>query len=158
MTSKPKPNYKPAGFHTATPYMICKNAAAAIDFYKNAFGATELERIADESGRIRHAEFKIGDSPFMMADEGGPEYPDWLSPESRGGTPVHIYLYVEDVDAVFDKAIATGAKELLPVKDQFYGDRSGGVKDPFGHVWYIATRIEEVSADEIQRRFAEGKH
>lgn len=157
MTSKPKPNYKPAGFHTATPYLICKNAAAAIDFYKNAFGATEIERIADESGKVRHAEIKIGDSPFMMTDESS-EYPDWQSPQTRGGTPVHIYLYVEDADAVFNQAITAGAKQLLPVQDQFYGDRSGGVTDPFGHIWYIATHIEDVSIDEIHRRAAEGKH
>src|ERR1044071_9594049 len=108
MTSKPKLNYKPEGFHTATPYLICKDAASALEFYKKAFGATELERIADAEGKIRHAEFKIGDSPFMMTDEGGPEYPDWQSPESRGGTPVHIHLYVEDADAVFAQAIGAG--------------------------------------------------
>ena len=89
----------------------------------------------------------------MITDE-SPEFPDWLSPLSRGGTPVHIYLYVEDADAVFNRAIASGAKELLPMRDQFYGDRSGGVTDPFGHIWYIATHIENVSAEEIQRRAA----
>jgi PhnB protein len=90
----------------------------------------------------------------MMTEE-TPSFPDYLSPESRGGTPVHIYLYVEDVDRVQAQAIAAGAKELMPVKDQFYGDRSGGVTDPFGHVWYIATRIEDVSSDEIMRRASE---
>lgn len=144
----------PEGFHTATPYLIFKDAAKAIEFYKKAFGATELERIADPDGNIRHAEFKIGDSPFMMTQETA-EYPDWLSPESRGGTPVHFYLYVEDCDALFNQAIAAGAKELLPMKDQFYGDRSGGVTDPFGHVWYVATRIENVSEEEIMRRASE---
>ena len=156
MTSKVK--YIPEGYHTATPYLIAKDAAGAIEFYKKAFGATVFECIADESGAIRHGEFKIGDSPFMITDE-NPDYPAWLSPLSRGGSPVHIYLYVEDVDAVFKRAIAAGAKELLPVQDQFYGDRSGGVTDPFGHIWYIATRIENVSPEEIQRRAAEqGKH
>jgi len=154
MTSKVKPI--PDGYHTATPYLIAKDAAGAIEFYKKAFGATELEIIADASGAIRHGEFKIGDSPFMITDE-NPDYPAWLSPLSRGGTPVHIYLYVEDVDAVFNRAIEAGAKELLPVQDQFYGDRSGGLTDPFGHVWYIATRIAEVSPEEIQR-LAAGKH
>lgn len=154
MTSKAPVKYKPEGYHTATPYLIVKDAAAAIQFYKNAFGATELERITDDSGAIRHAEIKIGDSPFMMTEE-TPSFPDYLSPESRGGTPVHIYLYVEDVDRVQAQAIATGAKELMPVKDQFYGDRSGGVTDPFGHVWYIATRIENLSAEEIMRRASE---
>jgi PhnB protein len=153
-----KVNHIPAGYHTATPYLIAKDAAAAIEFYKKAFGATELERIADETGAIRHGEFKIGDSPFMITDE-NPNFPAWQSPHSRGGSPVHIYLYVEDVDAVFKQAISSGATELLPVQDQFYGDRSGGVTDPFGHVWYIATHIEDVSPEEIMRRAAEaGKH
>ena len=151
MTSKVK--YIPEGYHTATPYLIAKDAAGAIEFYKKAFGATLLECIADESGAIRHGEFKIGDSPFMITGESS-EYPEWQSPLSRGGTPVHIYLYVEDVDAVYNRAIAAGAKELLPVQDQFYGDRSGGLTDPFGHVWYIATHVEDVSPEEIQRRMA----
>lgn len=156
MTSKV--NHIPTGYHTATPYLIAKDAASAIEFYKKAFGATERERIADASGAIRHAEFMIGDSPFMITDE-NPDYPAWLSPQSRGGSPVHIYLYVEEVDAVFKQAISCGATELLPVQDQFYGDRSGGVTDPFGHVWYIATHIEDVSPEQIQRRAAEGgKH
>lgn len=154
MTSKAPVKYKPEGFHTATPYLIVNDAAAAIEFYKRAFGATELERIADEAGAIRHAEIKIGDSPFMMTEE-TPSFPDYLSPQSRGGTPVHIYLYVENVDALFNQAIAAGATELQPVRDQFYGDRSGGVTDPFGHVWYIATHIEDVSAEEIKRRSTE---
>jgi len=144
----------PRGYHTATPYLIVKDAAAAIEFYKKAFGATELERIADDSGAIRHAEIKIGDSPFMMTEE-NPEYPEWLSPEARGGSPVHIYLYVENVDSVFNDAIAAGGRQLLPVQDQFYGDRSGGITDPFGHIWYVASRIENVSEDEINRRAAE---
>jgi PhnB protein len=154
VTSKAPVKYKPEGYHTATPYLIIKDAASAIEFYKEAFGATELERIADAEGKIRHAEIMIGDSPLMITDE-NPEYPEWLSPQSRGGTPVHIYLYVEDVDRVQSEAIAAGAKELLPVKDQFYGDRSGGVTDPFGHVWYIATHIEDVSGEEIMRRASE---
>jgi PhnB protein len=147
-------SYIPAGYHTATPYLITMDAAAAVEFYKKAFGAIELERIADESGAIRHIEFKIGDSPFMMTEE-HPDFPDWQSPQSRGGSPVHIYLYVENVDAVFERAISCGAAELLPVKDQFYGDRSGGVTDPFGHVWYIATHIEDVAEEEIKKRAAQ---
>ncbi|HZM86988.1 MAG TPA: VOC family protein [Blastocatellia bacterium] len=152
-----KVNYIPKGFHTATPYLIAKDAAAAIEFYKKAFGASEFERITDETGAVRHGEFQIGDSRFMITDE-HPDYPAWLSPLSRGGSPVHIYLYVEDVDAAFKQAISCGATELMPVKDQFYGDRSGGVTDPFGHVWYIATHIEEVSEEEIKRRAAEANH
>jgi PhnB protein len=151
MPSKVKP--VPEGHHTATPYMIIKGAASAIEFYKKAFGATELFRHSDPTGRIQHAEIRIGDSPIMLTDE-SPDFPDWLSPQSRGGSPVHIYLYVEDVDAVFDRAVAAGARVLLPLKDQFYGDRSGGVTDPFGHIWYIATHKEDVSPEEIQRRAA----
>ncbi|MEW6730747.1 MAG: VOC family protein, partial [Acidobacteriota bacterium] len=127
--------------------------ANAIEFYKQAFAATELMRLADANGNIRHAEIKIGNSPFMITDE-HPEFPQYLSPQSRGGTPVHIYLYVEDVDKVFGQAITAGAKELQPVQDQFYGDRSGGVTDPFGHIWYIATHKEDVSLEEIQKRAA----
>ena len=149
-----KVSYIPAGYHTATPYLITKNAGAAMEFYKAAFGAHELELITDDSGAIRHAEFKIGDSTFMLTEE-HPDFPQWQSPESRGGSPVHIYLYVENADAVFNKAISCGATELMPVKDQFYGDRSGGVTDPFGHVWYIATHIEDVAEDEIKRRAAQ---
>jgi PhnB protein len=154
VTSKAPVKHKPAGYHTATPYLIVNDAAVAIEFYKKAFDATEIERITDESGAIRHAEIKIGDSPIMMTQE-TPSFPDYLSPESRGGTPVHIYLYVEDADAVQAQAIAAGAKELMPVEDRFYGDRSGGVTDPLGHVWYISTRIEDLSAEEIQRRASE---
>jgi PhnB protein len=146
-----KVNHKPDGYHTATPYLIIKDAASAIEFYKKAFDATEVERIADPDGKVRHGEIRIGDSMFMITDE-SPEYPEWLGPLSRGGTPVHIYLYVEDVDEVFKRAIAAGARELLPVQDQFYGDRWGGVTDPFGHVWYIATHKEDVSPEEIVRR------
>lgn len=145
-----KANYIPNGFHTATPYLIIKDAANALDFYKKAFGATELEIIKDENGKLRHGEIKIGDSPIMLCDE-NPDFPAWQSPISRGGTPVHIYLYVEDVDTVFKQAIDAGATELLPVQDQFYGDRSGGVTDPYGHIWYIATHIKDVSPEEIQK-------
>ena len=126
-------------------------ATGSIEIYKAKDGFRF--RIKDAEGIVRHGEFKIGNSPFMFTDESA-EYPEWQSPLSRGGTPVHIYLYVEDVDAVFSQAIAAGAKELLPVKDQFYGDRSGGITDPYGHIWYIATHKEDVSAEEIQRRAA----
>jgi PhnB protein len=146
-------SHVPAGFHTATPYLIVKDGAGALAYYKRAFGATELSRHADPDGKVRHAEFRIGDSPFMLSEECA-EFPDWQSPQSRGGTPVHLYLYVEDCDALFGRAIAAGAKELLPMKDQFYGDRSGGLTDPFGHVWYIATHKEDLSPDEIAERAA----
>lgn len=150
MTSRVKPI--PEGYHTATPYLIARDAARAIEFYKKAFGATELMRMADPSGKVKHAEVKIGDSPIMLADE----FPEMgaRSPQSFGGSPVSIYLYVEDVDVTFSQAIAAGAKELQPLKDQFYGDRSGGVTDPFGHVWYIATHKEDVSPEELGKRAA----
>jgi PhnB protein len=134
----------PEGFHTATPYMIFKDAAPAIEWYKRAFGATELFRSTDDDGKIRHAEILIGTSPIMMAGEFG-EFPTWKSAESRGGSPVHLYLYVEDCDALFARALAAGATELLPMKDQEYGDRSGGLTDPFGHVWYVSSRIRDLA-------------
>jgi PhnB protein len=148
-------SHVPSGFHTATPYLIVKDGAAALEYYRRAFGATELSRHADPEGKVRHAEFRIGDSPFMLSEENA-DFPDWQSPQSRGGTPVHLYLYVEDCDAVFGRAIAAGARELLPVQDQFYGDRSGGLTDPFGHVWYVATHKEDLSSEEIAARAAGG--
>ena len=150
MTNKVKPI--PEGYHTATPYLIVKDAARAIEFYKKAFGATELMRMPGAGGKIGHAEIKIGDSPIMLADE----VPGmgFRSPESLGGSPISILLYVEDVDVVFSEALAAGAKVQRPVADQFYGDRTGGVTDPFGHVWYIATHKEDVSPEEMKKRAA----
>jgi PhnB protein len=150
MATRPKPI--PEGYHTATPYLIVSDAASAIDFYKKAFGATELTRMTQPDGRIGHAEIKIGDSPIMLADE----FPEIgaRSPQRFGGSPVSILLYVEDVDALFSQAVAAGGKVLRPVKDQFYGDRSGGVTDPFGHVWYIATHKEDVAPEEMHKRAA----
>jgi PhnB protein len=150
MTSRVKPI--PEGYHTATPYLIIKDAARAIEFYKKAFGATELMRMAQPDGRIGHAEIRIGDSPIMLADE----FPEMghRSPQSLGGSPVSILLYVEDVDALFNQAVSAGAKVERPVQDQFYGDRIGGVTDPFGHIWYIATHKEEVSPEEMRKRAA----
>ena len=148
MPVKPKPD----GYHTATPYMIIRDATRALDFYKKAFGAEELMRIPAPGGKIGHAEIQIGDSRIMLADE-APER-DIRSPQTLGGTPVSIMLYVDDVDSRYKKAIAAGAKELRPVKDQFYGDRSGCITDPFGHQWTIATHKEDVSAEEIDRRMA----
>ena len=143
----------PDGYHTATPYLIVKDAARAIEFYKQAFGATELFRLADPNGKVGHAEIKIGDSPIMLADE----FPEMgaVSPQTLGGTPVSILLYVDDVDAFAAQAIAAGAKVLRPVQDQFYGDRSGTFADPFGHKWGFATHKEDVAAEEIQKRFAD---
>ena len=142
----------PEGHHAITPYLSIKGAADAIEFYKKAFGATEAARMAQPDGRIGHAELQIGDSRIMLADE-FPEM-DFRSPRSIGGRPVHIHLYVEDVDAVVGRALASGAKALRPIQDQFYGDRSGSVIDPYGHVWHVATHKEDLSMDELRRRAA----
>lgn len=144
-------NPVPEGFHTVTPYVMVKGAAAAIKFYERAFGAEEIFRWADPDGSIRHAEVVIGDSPIMLTDE-APEF-GMSGPQTPGGSPVHMFLYVEDVDAVFDRAIAGGATELMPVEDSQDGDRRGGVTDPFGHVWYIATHIENISREDLQKRY-----
>ena len=140
----------PDGFHSVTAYLIVKEAASALEFYKQAFGATEIMRLDGPGGSIAHAEFRIGDSPVMMAGE----HPQMgaLSPESVGGTPVTMCVYTEDVDAVFQQALDAGAEQIRPVQDQFYGDRSGTLKDPFGHQWTIATHIEDVPEEEMQRR------
>jgi PhnB protein len=137
-------------FYMATPYLVVADGAKAIDFYKEAFAATELMRLADPDGRIAHAELGIGDSLIMLSGA-APEY-GRLSPQSMGGTPVTINLYVEDVDALASQAVAAGAKVLRPVQDQFYGERSGRLADPFGHVWIVSTHIEDVTPEEIQRR------
>jgi PhnB protein len=140
----------PDGYHTVTPYLIVKGAAKAIDFYKKAFGATELMRFPGPDGRIGHAEIKIGDSPVMLADE-HPERGS-LAPQAPGKPGVGLCLYVDDVDALAARATAAGATVLHPVQDQFYGDRSGTFTDPFGHVWTIATHKEDVPMEEMRRR------
>lgn len=142
----------PEGFHTATPHLTVAGGAKAIEFYKNAFGAVENEamRFSDPDGRIAHAEIRIGDSPIMVADE-APDY-GRRSPEALGGSPVIVALYVEDVDALARQAVAAGAKVVMPVADQFHGDRAGRFADPFGHVWIISTHIEDVSHEEMERR------
>ena len=146
MATKPIPD----GYRTATPYLIIKGAADAIEFYKRAFGATELLRMADPQGRVGHAEIKIGDSVIMLADE----HPamGYRGPRSLGGSSVSILLYLEDVDGVFERAVKAGAKAQRPVADQFYGDRSGTLEDPFGHVWTVATHVEDVPPEEMRRR------
>jgi PhnB protein len=142
----------PEGYHSVTPYLTIKDAARAIEFYKQAFGATEMFRMARPDGRVGHAELKIGDSPVMLSDE----FPEMgaRSPQTLGGTPVTIHLYVEDVDAVVRRAVGAGARLTRPVADQFYGDRNGSVTDPFGHVWWVATHQEDVPPDEMERRAA----
>lgn len=140
----------PEGYSTITPYLIITGAEKAIEFYKKVFGATELMRFAQPEGKIGHAEIKIGNSIVMLADES----PDmgYRSPESLGGSGTGIMLYVEDVDTVFQRAVEAGAKAHQAVKDQFYGDRSGSLIDPFGHMWTVATHVEDVSPEEMQRR------
>ena len=147
--SKVKPI--PEGYHSVTPYLCCKDAAAAIEFYKKAFGATEVLRMEDK-GKVGHAEIQIGDSRIMLADE----FPEigFLSPQTVGGSPIMIHLYVEDVDMTANRAVAAGAKVTRPVADQFYGDRGGQFEDPFGHKWHVATHKEDLSPEEIGRRAA----
>jgi PhnB protein len=143
----------PDGYHSVTPYLIIKGAAEAIEFYKTALGATELFRMPQPDGRIGHAEIKIGDSVIMLADE-FPEMKNF-GPNTLGGSSVSILIYVDDVDSVFTQALAAGATEQRPVEDKFYGDRGGSLADPFGHVWHIATHIEDVSPEEMEKRAAE---
>jgi PhnB protein len=140
----------PEGYRTATPYLIVQGAADAIEFYKRAFGATEMLRMADPQGRVGHAEIRIGDSVIMLADE----HPGmgYRGPRTLGGSSVSILLYLEDVDTVFERAVKAGARALRPVTNQFYGDRSGTLEDPFGHVWTIATHVEDVAPEELRRR------
>ena len=139
----------PDGYEGITPYLICRNAEAAIDFYKRAFGAEELFRMG-EPGKVGHCEMKLGKAIFMLADE----FPDRdaLSPETVGGTPVSLYVYVEDIDSFADKAIAEGIKVIRPVADQFYGDRSGYFEDPFGHKWGLATHVEDLTPEQMEER------
>ena len=149
MSEKPIPD----GHQTVTPYLAVKGGVQALEFYRRAFSATELNRLVLPDGRLGHAEFRIGDSAIMLADE-FPEY-GGVSPKTLGGSPVTIHLYVEDVDAFFKRALDAGATEKKPVKDQFYGDRSGQLEDPFGHLWWVATHKEDVPPAEMQKRVNE---
>ena len=138
----------PAGYASVTPYLIVRGAAKAIDFYQRAFGAVELFRLDSPDGTLAHAEIKIGNSPVMLAD-GTSGYPD---PLTLGGSSVSFMIYVPDVDAAFARAIAAGATVKRPVADQFYGDRTGTLADPFGHVWSLATHVEDVAPEEMDCR------
>ena len=142
----------PEGYHSVTPYLVMRDASRAIDFYKRALGATEKYRFDAPGGKIAHAEITVGDSVIMLADE----MPDsgYRGPQSLGGTAVSLMVYVEDVDSQFKRAIDAGATIKQPLTDQFYGDRSGTLEDPFGHVWTIATHKEDVSQDELVKRAA----
>jgi PhnB protein len=145
-----KVNYIPKGYNSVTPYLVIKGAAKAIDYYKNIFGATVLVRMDSPDGKVGHAELQIGDSRIMLADENlgmGNR-----SAESICSSPVSLYVYLPDCDKVVEKAVAEGAKILKPVQDQFYGDRSGFIQDPFGHLWGVATHKEDVSEKEMAER------
>jgi PhnB protein len=142
----------PDGYNSVTPYLIVQGAAKAIEFYKNVFGASERMRLPGPDGKVAHAELQIGSSVIMVADE-CPER-GAKSPTTIGGTPICLHLYVNDVDALFAKALAAGAKQIRAVENQFYGDRSGMFSDPFGHSWNVATHVEDVSPEEIHKRMA----
>jgi PhnB protein len=150
-THKVKP--VPDGYGGVTPYLIVKNAAKALDYYQKAFGAKEKFRMDKPDGKVGHAEISIGDSIVMLADE----FPEMghVGPQSMGGTPVSLHMYVEDVDARFKQALAAGGKEKRKVQDQFYGDRSGSLEDPFGHIWHLSTHKEDLTPEEIDKRATE---
>jgi PhnB protein len=143
----------PQGYHTLTPYLIVKDAPRAIEFYKKAFGATELFRMPCPEGSVMHAELKIGDSIFMLTEEN--KAMGCVSPTTLKGAPSFLYVYVPDVDAVWNKAVKAGAKIKRPLEDQFYGDRNGQLTDPFGHEWSLATHKEDLSSDQISERAKE---
>jgi PhnB protein len=145
----------PEGYRSVTPYLIVKGAVRAIDFYKQAFGATEIMRFPGPDNTIAHAEIKIGDSILMLADS--PAGGEFRDPQALGGSPIGLMIYVPEVDKTFKNAVSLGAKESRPVVDQFYGDRSGTLVDPFGHVWTVATHVEDVSPQQMQERMANMK-
>jgi PhnB protein len=149
MSVKPIPD----GYHTLTPFLTVRDAVRAIDFYKQAFGAVERGVMKGPDGKVMHAELKIGDSIIMLSDE----FPEFgaLSPQSSGGAGMGLHIYVDGVDAAFDRAVKAGAQVEMPVADQFWGDRYGKLKDPFGHKWSIATHTKELSADEMKRSMGE---
>jgi uncharacterized glyoxalase superfamily protein PhnB len=139
----------PDGMHTVSPHLVCAGAAEAMDFYKKAFNAVELGRMAGPQGKLLHGAIRIGDSMVMLADE----FPDWgsLGPKSLKGSPVTIHLYVEDVDTFTARAVAAGAKITMPIQDMFWGDRYGKLEDPFGHQWSVSTHVRDVSPEEMQQ-------
>lgn len=142
----------PKGYNSITAYLIVNDAAQAIEYYKKIFGATEVFRMNARGGKVGHAELQIGDSRIMLADENPNMGQGHTSAATMGGSPVSLYLYIPDVDRVFERAVAAGAKVVRPVQDQFYGDRSGFIQDPFGHLWGIATHVEDVAPEEMEER------
>jgi PhnB protein len=147
-----KVSYIPKDYNSITPYLIIKGASQAIDYYKKVFGATELFRMNGPDGKVGHAELKIGDSRFMVADENPNMNQGQMSAATIGASPVSLYVYLPDVDRVIERAATEGAKILKPVEDQFYGDRTGFIRDPFGHLWGVATHIEDVAPKELEER------
>lgn len=148
-----KLHFIPKDYHAITPYLIIDQAANAIEFYKKIFGAKEVMRMEKPNGKIGHAELKIGDAKIMLADE-SPEM-NAKSPQNIGGTPVGIHLYTKNVDDVVKHAVIQGAKLTRPVETMFYGDRSGAIEDPYGHIWYVSTHVEDVTPAKIKKRAAE---
>lgn len=153
MAEKVKP--VPEGYHTVTPYLAVKGGVQAIAFYKKAFGAEEIYRIDMPDGKLGHAELQIGDSRIMLADENEMSDAVNASPKTLSGSTIGLNLYIPDVDARFKRAVDAGAKVRRPIQNQFYGDRSGTVEDPFGHIWTLATHVEDVDPEELKRRMAE---
>jgi PhnB protein len=147
-----KVSYIPKDYNSVTPYLVVRGAAQAIDFYKKVFGATEIMRMPGPDGKIGHAEIKIGNSQIMLADENPSMGAGYTSADTIGGSPVSLYVYLPNVDDVVKRATTEGAKLLKPVQDQFYGDRSGFIQDPFGHLWGIATHVEDVSPKDMEER------
>jgi PhnB protein len=142
----------PEGYHNVTPYLFVRGAASAIDFYKKVFGASEIMRMPAPNGRIMHAELRIGDSIVMLADED--PHAGVMSPQTVGGFSAGLHLYVDNVDAVVERAVENGAKPLRAVKNQIYGDRSGSLLDPFGHMWSVGTHVEDVTPEEMRKRMS----
>lgn len=147
-----KVNYIPKGYNSISPYLVVKGAAKAIEYYKKVFGATEVVRMDQPNGKVGHAELQIGDSRFMLAEENPSMGQGHVSASGIGASPVSLYLYIPDVDRVIERAVDEGAKVLKPVQDQFYGDRTGFIQDPFGHLWGVATHIEDVAPKELAER------
>jgi PhnB protein len=147
-----KVNYIPKGYNSISPYLVVKGAAKAIEYYKKVFGATEVVRMDQPNGKVGHAELQIGDSRIMLAEENPSMGQGHMSASGIGASPVSLYLYIPDVDRVIERAVDEGAKVLKPVQDQFYGDRTGFIQDPFGHLWGVATHIEDVAPKEMAER------
>ncbi len=139
----------PKGYSTVTPYLAIQGAAAAIDFYKKVFGALELMRMPGPAGKLGHVEIRVGDSKIMLADES--EQMNFLGPKARGGTPVHMHLYVKDVDATVAKAVEAGARMMREAQDMFYGDRTAAIEDPWGHFWHVSTHVRDVTMAQMKR-------